>query len=106
MSSDRGNFSNLVLSPLVGHIVRYDEDTLTIEEIRSRINELERPVVANVDMALIVTSVKKPDLSLSLLDKELSVILANNIEPVICLTKLALLNKEELKNLNALIKYY
>ena len=83
----------------MGDIVRINEDTLTIEEINPRINELERPVVANVDMALIVTSVKKPDLSLSLLDKELSVILANNIEPVLCLTKLDLLNKEELKKI-------
>ena len=104
--SARGKFRNLGLSPLVGDIVRINEDTLTIEEINPRINELERPVVSNVDMALIVTSVKKPDLSLSLLDKELSVILANNIEPVICLTKLDLLNKEELKNLKPLIKYY
>lgn len=104
--SARGKFRNLGLSPLVGDIVRINEDTLTIEEINPRINELERPVVANVDMALSVTSVKKPDLSLSLLDKELSVILANNIEPVLCLTKLDLLNKEELKNLKPLIKYY
>ena len=90
----------------MGDKVQIDEQTLTIEEILPRVNELERPVVANVDMALIVTSVKKPDLSLSLLDKELSVILANNIEPVICLTKLDLLKKEELKNLKPLIKYY
>lgn len=104
--SARGKFRNLGLSPLVGDKVRIDEQTLTIEEILPRVNELERPVVSNVDMALIVTSVKKPDLSLSLLDKELSVILANNIEPVICLTKLDLLKKEELKNLKPLIKYY
>ena len=96
--SARGKFRNLGLSPLVGDKVQIDEQTLTIEEILPRVNELERPIVANVDMALIVTSVKKPDLSLSLLDKELSVILANNIEPVICLTKLDLLKKEELKN--------
>ena len=104
--SARGKFRNLGLSPLVGDIVRINEDTLTIEEINPRINELERPVVANVDMALIVTSVKKPDLSLSLLDKELSVVLANNIKPVICLTKLDLLSKKELKELKPLIKYY
>ena len=79
----RGKFRNLGLSPLVGDIVKIDEKTLTIEEILPRKNELDRPVVSNVDIALIVTSVKKPDLSLSLLDKELSVVLANNIKPVI-----------------------
>lgn len=102
----RGKFRNLGLSPLVGDIVKINENTLTIEEILPRKNELDRPVVSNVDIALIVTSVKKPDLSLSLLDKELSVVLANNIKPVICLTKLDLLSKKELKELKPLIKYY
>ena len=104
--SPRGKFRNLGLSPLVGDIVKIDEETLTIEEILPRKNELDRPVVSNVDIALIVTSVKKPDLSLSLLDKELCVIIANNIKPVICLTKLDLLNKKEMSELNNLIKYY
>ena len=104
--SPRGKFRNLGLSPLVGDIVKIDEKTLTIEEILPRKNELDRPVVSNVDIALIVTSVKKPDLSLSLLDKELSVIIKNNVEPVICLTKLDLLEKKELKELKPLIKYY
>ena len=104
--SARGKFRNLGLSPLVGDNVLFDAETLTIEEILPRKNELDRPVVANIDVALIVTSVKKPDLSLSLLDKELSVIIKNNVEPVICLTKLDLLEKKELKELKPLIKYY
>lgn len=102
----RGKFRNLKLSPLVGDLVKFNPDELVIEEILPRINELDRPVVSNVDIALIVTSVKKPDLSLSLLDKEISVILANNIKPVICFTKLDLLNKLDLKELKPLIKYY
>ena len=102
----RGKFRNLGLSPLVGDIVKVNPETLTIEEILPRKNELDRPVVSNVDVALIVTSVKKPDLSFSLLDKELCVVLANKIKPVICLTKLDLLNKTELKELKPLIKYY
>ena len=102
----RGKFRKLNLSPLVGDIVDVNLDTLQIEDIKPRKNELKRPVVANVDVALIVTSVKKPDLSLSLLDKELTVILANKIEPVICFTKLDLLDKKEKKDLKPLIKYY
>lgn len=104
--SARGKFRNLGLSPLVGDIINFDEKLLTIEEILPRKNELERPLVANIDIALIVTSIKKPDLSLSLLDKELCVIIKNNIQPIICLTKLDLLTKKELKELKPLIKYY
>ncbi len=102
----RGKFRNLKLSPCVGDIVKIDPEKLVIEEILPRKNELDRPVVCNVDVALIVTSVKKPDLSLSLLDKELSVIIANNIKPIICFTKLDLLSKDELKEIKPLIKYY
>ena len=102
----RGKFRNLKLSPLVGDLVKFNTSELIVEEILPRKNELDRPVVSNVDIALIVTSVKKPDLSLSLLDKELTVILASGIKPVICLTKLDLLSKDELKEIKPLIKYY
>ena len=105
MCSARGKFRNLNLSPLVGDKVKVDVEKLLIEEILPRTNTLDRPSVSNVDIALIVTSVKKPDLSLSLLDKEISVILSNNITPVICLTKLDLLNKKEYTDIKILKKY-
>lgn len=104
--SARGKFRNDKISPVVGDIVEFDTEDLRIETINERKNCLERPVVANVDVALIVTSVKKPDLSLSLLDKLLSIIIINKIDPVICFTKLDLLNKEELKEIKKLSKYY
>lgn len=102
----RGKFRNLKLSPLVGDLVKFSPEELIIEEILPRKNELDRPVVSNVDIALIVTSLKKPDLSLSLLDKELTVILASGIKPVICLTKMDLLSNDEYKEIKPLIKYY
>lgn len=102
----RGKFRELKLTPLVGDYVSFDDSSLVIEEILPRKNELKRPVVANIDIALIVTSIKKPDLSLSLLDKELSVILNSNITPFICLTKLDLANSKELKDIKVLVKYY
>ena len=104
--SARGKFRNEHISPLVGDIVKIGIDTLTIDEIMPRKNELKRPVVANVDTALIVTSVKKPDLSLTLLDKLIAIVTSNNIEPVICLTKLDLLNKSEKKEIKNIFKYY
>lgn len=102
----RGKFRNMGLTPLVGDEVHFEEQDKYILEILERKNELKRPSISNVDVALIITSLKKPDLSLNLLDKEISSIVLSNIEPVICFTKLDLINKEELKELKKIIKYY
>ena len=75
-------------------------------QILDRKNELERPSVSNIDQAVIVTSVKIPDFSSNLLDKLLVIVAYNNIEPVICFTKLDLLNDSENENINNLMSYY
>ena len=64
-----------------------DEEEKQITKILPRKNELKRPVIANVDRALIITSAKSPDLSLLLLDKMLSLVIHNSIKPLICITK-------------------
>jgi len=102
----RGKFRKDKVSPVVGDEVLIDVLDKTIEEIKPRRNYLNRPVVSNVDMALIVTSVKKPDLSLTLLDKLISIVIMQKIEPVICFSKLDLLEKKEIKEIKLLKKYY
>lgn len=102
----RGKFRKDNISPIVGDNVVIDPDNNVITEILPRKNELDRPVIANVDMAFIVTSTKKPNLDLNLLDKLISVITFNNIEPIICFTKLDLLNEVELEVISNLRKYY
>lgn len=102
----RGKFRNDKITPLVGDNVLIDPDNKYILEIKPRKNMLIRPSVANVDQALIATSVKEPDFSTNLLDKLLVVITYNNIEPIICLTKLDLLNDSELKEIKKYIEYY
>lgn len=102
----RGKFRNIKLSPVVGDKVEINIDTLTIDKIYERVNKLDRPVVANVDIALIVTSIKKPDLSYTLLDKQITIIKSKNIEPIIILTKLDLLNKNESKEIKKFFNYY
>ena len=102
----RGKFRNDKITPLVGDTVVIDPDNKYILDIKPRKNMLIRPSVANIDQALIVTSVKEPDFSTNLLDKLLVVITYNNIEPIICLTKLDLLNDGELKETKKYIKYY
>lgn len=102
----RGRFRNDKLTPLVGEFVVFDDESAYILEIDNRKNELKRPPIVNVDVAIIVTSVKAPDLSLSLLDKELLCVLKENIEPIICLTKWDLLTFKEKCELKKIFKYY
>ena len=102
----RGKFRKEKITPLVGDFCYIDEENHYILEIEPRKNVLERPNIANMDFALIVTSVKLPDLSLKLLDKTLSLMLSNKIEPIICFTKLDLLNEEEEKQIEKIIHYY
>ena len=102
----RGKFKNLNITPLVGDNVLIDIDNKYIMDILPRENELIRPRVANCDIALIITSCKEPNLSLNLLDKEISLITLSDVEPVIIFTKLDLLNDNELDNIDKLKKYY
>ena len=102
----RGKFRKDNISPMVGDYVIINTEDNVIESILERKNELDRPVIANVDIALIVTSTKKPNLDLNLLDKLISVITFNDIEQVICFTKLDLLNEVEKENIDNLRKYY
>ena len=102
----RGKFRNSKLIPLVGDKVVIDKDEKVILEIKKRKNELIRPRVANIDQAIIVTSVKHPDFDSFLLDKLLTIISFNNIKPIICFTKLDLLNNKELETINNYMKYY
>ena len=102
----RGKFRLNNQTPLVGDIVNFDEENNYIIDILPRKNELIRPNVANIDIAVIVTSVKEPNLDTNLLDKNLTIISYNNIEPIIYFTKIDLLNEEEKKELTKLIQYY
>ncbi|MBP3461315.1 MAG: ribosome small subunit-dependent GTPase A [Bacilli bacterium] len=101
----RGLFRNQNIKPLVGDIVEFDELNNYILKVLPRKNSLIRPPIANIDQALIVTNVK-PSFDTNLLDKLLCIIEYNNIIPIICFTKLDLLNEEELININKYITYY
>ena len=102
----RGRFRKDNIIPLVGDHVVFDEKEKYIKEIKTRKNMLIRPSVANIDQALIVTSVKEPELSTVLLDKMLTIISYNNIKPIICFTKTDLLNEKEILEFTKLKDYY
>lgn len=100
----KGRLKNEDITPLVGDFCEFENNVIT--KILPRKNELKRPSIANVDIALIVVSVKAPDLSLSLLDKQITIITSKKVTPVICWTKLDLLTKKELPEIKKIIKYY
>ena len=102
----RGKFRKEGLTPLVGDTVTIDDKNNYIINIEPRKNELIRPSISNVDIAVIVTSVKEPNLDTYLLDKNLTIISYNNITPIIYFSKIDLLNKKEISKLKKIIKYY
>ena len=102
----RGKFRLNNLTPLVGDIATFDEKNNYIIDIQKRKNALIRPSVANIDIAVIVTSVKDPDFDSNLLDKQLTIISYNNIKPIIYFTKLDLLDNKQLEEINQIISYY
>ena len=101
----RGNFRYQGFKPLVGDNVEFDSDNKIIMNILKRKNELVRPPVANIDQALIVTNVY-PSFSSNLLDKLINIIEFNNIEPIICFTKLDLVDDAIKKEIDEVISYY
>ncbi len=80
-------------SPVVGDFVRYEqhEGNVGIEEVLPRKNSLVRPLIANVDQALVVMSALKPEFSSVLVDRLCILIRAAGIEPVLIVTKLDLI---------------
>lgn len=102
----RGKFRNMKITPLVGDNVVFDDKNNYILEIEPRQNELRRPPVSNISQVFILASVKHPDFSSHLLDKLITVVEYHSIEPIICITKLDLLSKEELEKMEPIIAYY
>ena len=105
----RGLFRKKKITPLVGDTVHFlvePDGNGYVMEILPRKNELVRPPIANVDLALVVFSVKEPDFNVKLLDRFLAVIEANQIKPVIVLTKMDLLSDEEQTLIAPTIQYY
>ena len=96
----RGVFRKNKITPLVGDEVEYQADNDQegyVLEVFSRKNELIRPPICNVDQAILVFSAVEPDFSTSLLDRFLVLIEANDIDPVIVISKMDLILTDEIK---------
>ena len=102
----RGKFRNDKIVPLVGDFVEFDEKNCYIMKILPRKNTLVRPTVVNIDQAIIVTSLKIPDFSTDLLDKLIALMEYYKVKPIICITKVDLIDDEELEHYNYILDYY
>lgn len=102
----RGKFKNMGITPLVGDNVEIDIENKYILEVLPRTSMLKRPSIANVDQALIITSVHIPAFSSNLLDKLIVQIEYNNIKPIICFTKLDLIDNPLLEEIKEIEEYY
>lgn len=100
----KGLFRKNGITPTVGDKVIFDEEKMVITDILTRKNILVRPPISNVDQAIIVMSVVNPTFSTNLIDKFINIIEYNNIKPILCLTKLDLL--EDKISINEYIDYY
>ena len=102
----RGKFKFMNITPLVGDNVHIDIKNNYILNIIDRKNSLIRPSIANVDQAVIVMSTTIPSFSLELLDRLLAITEFNNITPIIYISKLDLLTKDEIDKIVSISHYY
>ena len=98
----KGAFRNQKIKPLVGddvEIAIVDEETKkgNIEKILPRKNELIRPAVANIDLALIIFAAAKPQPNFNLLDRFLIMMEYQDVPVTICFNKKDLATTEELE---------
>ena len=102
----RGIFRKEHITPVVGDYVLFSKEKSLIEEVLPRKNVFERPKVSNIDQAFLITSLKLPDFSTNLLDKFISLMEMNHVEPIICITKRDLLDDNKLKEIDNVLNYY
>lgn len=94
----RGIFKKRGESPLVGDRVIYtltENGEGTVDEIAPRDSELIRPPVANAKLAVLLFSIREPDLNLQLLDKFLVHIEHAGLDTLIVLTKRDLAEEDD-----------
>ena len=100
----KGAFRNQKIKPLVGdnvEIAVIDEEKKkgNVEKILPRQNELIRPAVSNIDMALVIFAAAKPDPNFNLLDRFLCMMEYQHVPVTICFNKCDLVTEEQKKEL-------
>ncbi|MEF9997761.1 MAG: ribosome small subunit-dependent GTPase A [Lachnospiraceae bacterium] len=100
----KGAFRREKMKPLVGDNVVIDildeqHKLGNIVDILPRKNELIRPAVANVDQALVVFAITKPQPHLNLLDRFLIMMESKEIPAILCFNKKDIATEPEIQTL-------
>ena len=103
----KGTFRKQKIKPLVGDIVDIavldDEKHIgNVERILPRKNELIRPAVSNIDMALVIFASAKPDPNFNLLDRFLCMMEYQHVPVTICFNKKDLITPKEQQELKSI----
>ena len=103
----KGVFRKEKIKPLVGDnviIEALDEEQKTgnITEVLKRKNELVRPAVANIDQALVVFAIVRPNPHFNLLDRFLVMMESKKIPVILCFNKEDIATDPQVKELEAI----
>ena len=103
----KGAFRKQKIKPLVGDnveiaVIDEQEKKGNVENILPRKNQLIRPAVANIDMALVIFAAAKPDPNFNLLDRFLCMMEYQNIPVTICFNKKDLVSQETIEQLKSI----
>lgn len=103
----KGIFRKDNVKPLVGDNVEmevtHEQDMEgNIIKILPRSNSLIRPAVANIDQAIIIFAITKPEPNYNLLDRFLIMMEQQGLECIICFNKKDIATQEERKKLKAI----
>lgn len=100
----RGIFRRENIKPLVGDLVETEvisqtDKTGNISKILQRKSALIRPAVANIDQALVVFAIVKPEPNFNLLDRFLIMMEQQNLPCIICFNKSDIASDQERQDL-------
>ena len=103
MGKARGNLKRNKDLIYVGDIVDFDIDEndrdgeCVINRVIERKNHLTRPPVSNLDMLVVVFSLKQPEVNYPVIDKLIAGCETAGIDPVICISKTDLAAEDEVR---------
>ena len=100
----KGSFRKEGLKPLVGDNVEIDvideeKKTGNIVAIHERMNSLIRPASSNIDQAMVIFAITKPEPNYNLLDRFLIYMEQQNIPTVVCFNKKDIATQKEMDDL-------